>query len=493
MAIDEAAVNSAIYRKNLFNAATALDGKRVQLTDGTLQDVTGYFASDYIAVEAGQAYTLTTGQFMGLYDADKVFVSSDNPNLFPYTLTVPTGVAFIRASGQKAIVTADVFMVQKGTGLTANYIPWSRVIDASKTMPNTLPGDSLQDQSISASKARFLQLGKNLFDKDAAVTGHLINSTTGQLQAATGWTASDFIPVTAGQSYSLTRGNYIAFYGAGQAILGTGSNPNANAYTVTAPTGAVFMRCSLLLAQVSADAFQVEAGSAVTAYEPFGYTLSPTSQPGGPSAWRGKSWGAMGDSTTVQFRWQPYVTLRHGLAYSGFGVAGTRISGSAADAMWQDARVNALPTTLDLVTVLGGVNDWNQNAALGAETSTTTTEFNGGLNVMIGKLLARFPARRVVLSTPTYAQKSDWVAAGWSNAYTNLAGLTPNDYAEAVRNAGRRWNLPVIDLMQDCGWGNANILDYMQNSTDLIHFFGLGARRVGEVYNGALAELQPVG
>ncbi|MFN4092346.1 MAG: SGNH/GDSL hydrolase family protein [Brevundimonas sp.] len=276
MAIDEAAVNSAIYRRNLFNAATAQDGKRVRLSDGTLETVAAYFASDFIAVEAGQAYTLTTGQFIGLYDAAQAFVASDNPNLFPYTLTIPAGVAFMRASGQKAIVTADVFMVQKGTSLTTDYIPWTRVIDASKTMPNTLPGDGLQDQSIAPAKARFLKLGKNLFDKDAAAAGFLVNSTTGQLQASAGWTASDFIPVTPGESYTLSRGNYLAFFSAGRAILGTGSNPNANAYTVTAPAGAAFLRCSIQPGQIPVDFFQVEKGASATAYEAFNYSLTPS-------------------------------------------------------------------------------------------------------------------------------------------------------------------------------------------------------------------------
>ncbi|NBB51567.1 hypothetical protein GVN24_25100 [Rhizobium sp. CRIBSB] len=276
MAIDEAAVNSAIYRKNLFNAATSEDGKRVRLSDGTLETVSGYFASAFIAVTAGETYTLTTGQFVGFYDSAQAFVSSANPNTSPYTVTIPTGVAFIRPSGQKAIVTADVFMVQRGTTLTTDYIPWARVIDASKVMPNTLPGDGLQDQSISAPKAKFLKLGKNLFDKEAVTSGFLINNTTGQLQANAGYAASDFIPVIAGESYTLTRGNYIAFYTAGRTILTAGSNPNVAPYTIAAPAGAAFMRCSLLLTAVSADLFQVELGTSATSFEPFNYALYPS-------------------------------------------------------------------------------------------------------------------------------------------------------------------------------------------------------------------------
>ncbi|NBB51568.1 hypothetical protein GVN24_25105 [Rhizobium sp. CRIBSB] len=492
MAIDEAAVNSAIYRRNLFNVATAQDNKRVRLDNGDLQDITGYFASAFIAVTAGETYTLTTGQFVGFYDSAQAFVSSANPNTSPYTVTIPTGVAFIRPSGQKAIVTADVFMVQRGSTLTTDYIPWARVIDASKVMPNTLPGDGLQDQSISAPKAKFLKLGKNLFDKEAATNGFLINNVTGQLQANAGYAASDFIPVVAGESYTLTRGNYIAFYTAGRTILTAGSNPNTTPCTVTAPAGAYFMRCSLLLAFAPLSSFQVEKGATATAYSPFGYSLFPTNEEGAPAnGWRDKSWGAMGDSTTAQGRWQPGVIARQGLLASNFGIAGTRISGSAADAMWQDARINALPTTLDLVTVQGGINDWAQNVTLGSATSTNTSEFNGALNVMVDKLLARFPAKRILIATPTYAERTDWAAAGWPNAYTNTAGLTLMSYADAVRSACARWNLPLVDLIQDCGWSRSNILSYMQNSSDLIHFFGLGADRVAEVYNGVLDGLPP--
>jgi len=247
-----------------------------------------------------------------------------------------------------------------------------------------------------------------------------------------------------------------------------------------------------LLAFAPVSSFQVEKGAAATAYSPFGYSLFPTNEEGAPAnGWRDKTWGAIGDSTTAQGRWQPGVIARQGLIASNFGIAGTRISGSAADAMWQDARINAMPATLDLVTVQGGINDWAQNVALGAESSTNTGDFNGALNVMIDKLTTRFPAKRILLATPTYAERTDWASFGWPNAYTNTAGLTTASYADAVRKACVRWNLPLVDLIQDCGWNRINILSYMQNTSDLIHFFGLGADRVAEVYNGVLDGLPP--
>lgn len=129
--------------------------------------------------------------------------------------------------------------------------------------------------------ATVAQASVNLLDTAAVRDGKFLNSGSGQISSSAGWGCSAFIPVTAGQQYTIsgTRGRH----GVGFFTAASDASPVAGSYlgtltlplTVTAPTGAAYMVVNLYSASAPMYSnVQVEPGVKVTAYIPYGQTLS---------------------------------------------------------------------------------------------------------------------------------------------------------------------------------------------------------------------------
>lgn len=169
------------------------------------------------------------------------------------------------------------------------------------------------------------------------------------------------------------------------------------------------------------------------------------------SHWQGKAWASLGDSITAGSTWQPSVKNALSLTWTNFGVGGARISGtpSEVNAMCQDARINAIPTDVDLITLMGGTNDWAQSIPLGTITSTDPTTFYGALNTFAQKAFTRWPTKRITLATTPYGEIPAWESrSGWTSPAHNALGLTANDYAEAVKFSVDMQILLVLKLLK---------------------------------------------
>ena len=147
------------------------------------------------------------------------------------------------------------------------------------------------------------------------------------------------------------------------------------------------------------------------------------------------------------------------------------VSGSAADAMWQDARINDIPTTSDVVMFMGGTNDWAQSMPLGAITDTDpTASFYGGLNTVFEKLFTRLPYARIFANTTPYGELIDLSTRPlWADGATNNNGHTTNDYAECVRRAAERWGVHVVDVAAKAGINKINIGNFMVDDGGNLH------------------------
>lgn len=216
------------------------------------------------------------------------------------------------------------------------------------------------------------------------------------------------------------------------------------------------------------------------------------------SAWNGKKWAVLGDSITEYGYWITSVASKHGLTASNFGVSGSRISGthSEVNAMCQDARINAIPSDVDLITLMGGTNDWAQSIPLGAIDSTDPTTFNGALNTFAQKAFARWPTKRIAVATTPVGAFPTWQSRdGWTSPQHNALGLTSNDYAEAIRQFCKRSNLACIDVAKNAGWGRHNIQTALGGSTtDHLHPWSTSnaTRGISNVYIYAFSQIAPI-
>ena len=275
-------------------------------------------------------------------------------------------------------------------------------------------------------------------------------------------------------------------------VSAQGSNTGGATIVVPA-SGVKYYRLSIFSTDI--NTFQFEQSSTATSYTAYGFTLNSAVLANSSTAnydythWAGVLTGSFGDSITAQQAWQPAVASALGLVHTAYGVGGRQVSG--ASGMCQDAAINAMPTNLGLILVLGGTNDWAQSVALGATTSSNTSEFYGAYNQMCQKLTTRFPNARIVLLTTTYGELPGRVTdLSWSTAYANTLGLTTRDYAEAVRVMGKRWGMPVAETDM-AGWNTINIANFITNDGGLLHPNATGGARMAEVVIGKLRKLTP--
>lgn len=122
-------------------------------------------------------------------------------------------------------------------------------------------------KAVEVSQTTFLEYGKNIYNHDARTVGYSLDNFGAPIVNAD-YDVTDFIPVTAGLTYTLNNPRVVFFYDADKNLIGTKvDNSTHLALTVTPPEGASYLRASIY--KSNSPTFQVERGETVTAFEPF--------------------------------------------------------------------------------------------------------------------------------------------------------------------------------------------------------------------------------
>lgn len=122
-------------------------------------------------------------------------------------------------------------------------------------------------------------LGKNLFDPSKRIIGYTLGNS-GQTLVLVGYSVTDYIPVVAGQPITLSAPRNVSLYDTSKVfVTGSSINNSTQAPVTVTPTVDGFVRASISDANVAM--FQVEKGSAVTAWEAYQRLLDPTITIGG--------------------------------------------------------------------------------------------------------------------------------------------------------------------------------------------------------------------
>ena len=107
----------------------------------------------------------------------------------------------------------------------------------------------------------------------------------------------------------------------------------------------------------------------------------------------------------------------------------------------------------DLVTVLGGTNDFGRNIPLGTmkDTETNTKTFYGALKYLIIHITNNNPNARVMFMTPPKLTDNIYPHTYDSegNLVKNAAGFTEEDYVNAIKKVCSYYSIPVLDLYND--------------------------------------------
>lgn len=335
----------------------------------------------------------------------------------------------------------------------------------------------------------------NTFNKNTAIDGCLPTETGIEVNAL--WMASDFIPVEMWKTYTKTESaTRIVYYDKNKVGISRETKK-----TFTVPTGAYYVRVSIEKAYSNLDAFMVVEGTKTPInYVPYtevdklfnvriGKDITPPLSP-----WDTKKIDILGDSITQMNGWQGYVSTALDCTFYNHGIGGTRISGTATNAMWQDVRINALSTDSDLYLVMGGINDWNNHAPIGEIGTYDTNTFIGGYQVLLEKMIAKFPTKPIGIMATTYGETHQW--SGWTDqtGKLNNNGNSTMDFAEASRKVAKHYGLPIIDVGGKWGINQTNILTYIPLDTDnqKVHPNILGCKRLASVVINKLRNLDYV-
>lgn len=122
-------------------------------------------------------------------------------------------------------------------------------------------------------------------------------------------------------------------------------------------------------------------------------------------------------------------------------------------------------SSADVIVCAWGTNDYSGSVQLGASTSATPGEFNGGINEFIRIMQTALPAAEIVFCTPAYR------APGGGNpdseTSTNANGVMLQAFVDAIKDrAEKRGHQPVIDLHKTLG---INAYNWTQFYGDYVH------------------------
>ena len=142
-----------------------------------------------------------------------------------------------------------------------------------------------------------------------------------------------------------------------------------------------------------------------------------------------------------------YITAKN-KGLSGSNIAGTGSSGQQSFI----ERVSGIDAASDLIFVMGGTNDFGQNAG-------TLDRFVPGIRTLIESLITKFPNKPIVFSTPLQN-------GGYFSITTNKAGETLAQYVAEIEEACAEYGIPVIKTYRNaafkdfCIWDGDTVTGY---------------------------------
>ena len=221
--------------------------------------------------------------------------------------------------------------------------------------------------------------------------------------------------------------------------------------------------------------------------------------------YKGKKLTTFGDSITEQNLWQSFVNDEILFAtIVNKGISGTRISGNINNAMWQNNRINSLPSDTDVLTIMGGTYDSADSVNIGdiSITNHDTNTFVGAYNVLISKLLYKFYNLSrgkysdinysALIKSATFKDIVIYIMTPPFNANRQYSGENSarlKAIADATKDVAKMWGIPCIDIYYNSGINTENVNALLQ---DGIHPNNLGAKKIASVVVNEMKSHEPI-
>ncbi|MEH7093934.1 SGNH/GDSL hydrolase family protein [Neobacillus vireti] len=494
----------------VLNSSGAVDATNTSYKTTNFISVFG-LGNIYCSMTQSGSYVALKNNVYCFYDSNKTFISGTytaNWSGLSASIAIPSNAYYIRLCGYIDIYTGSAYanhMIEAGTVRTTYEIyftPTFRLND--KVVSNASFADSVRYANLI--KNTNINLGYSssyntvkLFDNKLNVTNTAINSAeTGfncKLDASKVYAV--VAKVTNNHSTNALMGLSRSFKSNTGVILDTTYLANVGAsssYTDVVKIirdSTEYLHVRLYYSMYSATAMDVnfdlefwlyditnENDIQLVSYREIAFnesyslnkSLFSYSAKKVTTGFEGKTLSALGDSITAQEKWYDSIKKHFGFkTINDHGIGGTCIAGTNPNAMWQDTRINAIKAA-DIISVMGGTNDWTQNIPLGtlSLSNTDTNSFTGAFNVLLNKLVNKYQTTPIVIFSCPYGEYLvGSLPSGFTDITHNSLGLTSKDYADRAIAIAELWGLPHAN-MQLCGINSVNIANFFTGG-DHIH------------------------
>ncbi|OPJ61659.1 SGNH/GDSL hydrolase family protein [Clostridium oryzae] len=196
--------------------------------------------------------------------------------------------------------------------------------------------------------------------------------------------------------------------------------------------------------------------------------------------WKNKNWLALGDNITYKLSYQSNVKVSLGMNKVTTDASIGRLMKDSAN----DVNASKVANE-DLITVFAGTADYSLNTPLGTvKDDENTKTFYGALYRTINKLIKLKPDATIAFFTP--------LKRGAYSVYPvypapNRAGVTLGEYAEAIENVCKSYNILVLNLFDESGINRSNISSY---TVDGLHLNEAGSRKVSTCISDYLKKIE---
>ena len=152
-------------------------------------------------------------------------------------------------------------------------------------------------------------------------------------------------------------------------------------------------------------------------------------------------------------------------SFTNYGVAGADLCYVNKNFSSISNNVLNLTEHYDIISVNGGINDWNCDNELGTINDKTDTTIYGSLNLIAEYLTTNHSDSFYFFITPYNAKLKQGQYNGNTGYDKNKLGYSLEDVAIAYRQVGEKYNIPVLDLFK---YGNYEVEMY-DNDSDGVH------------------------
>ncbi|MDD3224542.1 MAG: SGNH/GDSL hydrolase family protein [Clostridium sp.] len=208
---------------------------------------------------------------------------------------------------------------------------------------------------------------------------------------------------------------------------------------------------------------------------------------GDSTTWGDNGIGTGGNEISWTTQIQNFLKFK---AVRNYGIKGSRIAiTSDRDDSFVE-RYKTMDNNADIITFLGGVNDFQHDVPLGDLKSFNSQCFYGALNTIISGLFEKYPDKIIIFMTP---MKNNFVhpVKKYPNSYTfNKVNLKQIDYVIAMKEVCDYYSIPVLDLYRESGISPFNERQARLYMPDKLHYSEAGYLRLAKKIAGYLSAIQ---